>query len=571
MSAPAFFPLQHRAETFRALLKKRVLVSSKRGRGKAVTWPPEDQICQIRLFLANDVPSSIGSTQNSMQLNCIRNATAQRSLLSAANTPPGPRGCISKRSRFMIDNEVSMTVGKPWDCPKKFACDSMWLLADGDESLELDLQKQRELRVLEAFYPRKTAVPDSPAEPAEICAAFHDNVIPTIPLVPIEEEGDDSGESEHGAKVVDNLAEQPALGKSMDACMLDFPTSKSSSMDACIPDFPTSKASSTPSQERSLHAHDSFSGSTDAKVAAAAAAAAACMAFHKHGSAKLVNADLLVEILRNPELLKSLTIFNQSSNNPALVINGLTLCSPSQLSHNQGLQYSGPPNKASMGGPHNAGLPSPVSVLSDWTQQEYAALPPTQHSMPCENVHAANNFPAVSCALVPSLPPKHSHNPSGMQEGVSGVEAAGVPGFPAPPREGRMVENVACVPNGSSLQGTPDRSCGMVARPFAPAPPPSAVNTHPKLPGRLQQSGQDHPSFQRQHQSLASLDLCRSSLPETRFRRCEKSSGPCFAMKAGHRTARVCIYFNTPRGCRNGGSCAFLHQSGSAELSALAQ
>ncbi|MCO5547974.1 hypothetical protein L7F22_001429 [Adiantum nelumboides] len=555
MSAHAFFPLQHRAEMFPAQLKKRVVVSSKRGRGKAVTWPPEDQICQIRLFLANDVPSSIGSVQDSVQLNCIRNTSVQRSLLSVANTPPGLRGCIAKRSRFMIDNEVSMTIGRPWDCPKKFTCDSTWLLAEGDESLESDLQKQRELRVLEAFYPRWSAVPDSPAEPAEICAAFHDNLIPTIPLVPIEEEGDDNGESEHGAKVVDNLAEQPALGKSMDVCM---------------PDFPTSKSSSTLSQEQSLHAHDSFSGSVDAKVAAAAAAAAAaCMAFHKHGSAKLVNADLLVEILRNPELLKSLTFFNQSSNNAALVINGLTLCSPSQLSHNQGLQYNGPPNKASMGGPLNAGLPSPVSVLSDWTQQEHAALPPTQHSMLCENVHAASNFPAASCALGPSLPPKHSHDPSGMQEGVSGIEASGVPGFPAWPPEGRMVENMPCVLNGSGWQGTTDRSCGMVARPFA-STRRSVANTHPKMPGRPQQSGQDHPSFQHQHQSLASLDLCKSSLPEAKFRRSE-SSGPCFAMKAGHRTARVCIYFNTPRGCRNGGSCAFLHQSGSAELNALAQ
>ncbi|KAI5071677.1 hypothetical protein GOP47_0013928 [Adiantum capillus-veneris] len=146
------------------------------------------------------------------------------------------------------------------------------------------------------------------------------------------------------------------------------------------------------------------------------------------------------------------------------------------------------------------------------------------------------------------------------------------------PPEGITAKNSSCMPNAvvkMSSRVHPDRLCGIVA-PLAPYPPQNVTSFQPKLPGRLHQPAQGPPSHSHggamHHQSPAtSLDPCKRSLTEAKYRGSKEGCGSCLVTKAGQRTARVCMYFNTPRGCRNGGNCAFLHQSGVPELNALAQ
>lgn len=561
MSAPSVFPLQpmRTADTFSSLLHTRFQNRAKRGRGKAVSWPPEDQICQIRFFLSNDAPSSLGSAQAVFQLNHLKSSSTQSGYLDGSlDVPPGFHGSIAKRAKVNTGLEVLMSVGMPWFRPQKFVQECDWLVADGDESKEIGLQEQRELRVLEAFYPRLTSIPDSPAEPVEFGQCLDDSLVPIIPLVAIEEE-DESGQGpEHGVK--EEFESDMAVaehGKLNDEQKPQLPTS------GCL----------THSHDSSKHAQMPTISKMDPKVAAAAAAAAACMAIHKFGANGLVDQELLVEILRNPALLKNLTFFNASRKDLAGPMNGNEVGFVGQPIKNPHIfsQCAGPLNKGCQGIPFNTGLPSPVSVLSDWTQEHSSKF----LSRTPSNLSDTSNVKNVSSCMPPSLPFRHSHSTYPSRENVSRMESASVPlqGVHAFAQETGLGMKASHISNNASAQTTSivhvDRSCGMVA-PLAPFPSQNVVNFNSSVLGRTQPAQMLNAAAQIgvMHDSAP----CRSSFSDARLRGMQNENPGLGSMsKTGPKPTRLCMYFNTPRGCRNGGSCAFLHQSANQELNPIAQ
>ncbi|XP_054824542.1 zinc finger CCCH domain-containing protein 6-like isoform X2 [Prosopis cineraria] len=198
----------------------------------------------------------------------------------------------------------------------KFALSQNWLVAAGEESKEKVDQKLREMKVLEAVYPRPSAIPPSPSVSLDVQEEdYDDNLTPLIPIVPIEEE-----------ELMDVNPELPAT--------IDTPaTSQAQSLHQYISttDRPIC---SQPSTSSSL-ALTGTSG-LEAELAAASAVAAAIMNSNEQGSS--VDMDLLVRILNDPLLIAKLksvhdgaavTTVNTSANIVGLSSSGFKCTSPS--------------------------------------------------------------------------------------------------------------------------------------------------------------------------------------------------------------------------------------------------
>ncbi|MCO5565084.1 hypothetical protein L7F22_018755 [Adiantum nelumboides] len=177
----------------------------KRRRQKTVTWPIDEKICEVRLFLADDAPSFLGAAvQNSLHCmvakGLINNGTqhfakldvwgAKRVRVEHDNVPPGV-GLSSEAGKSWQPNaelDAGMAVTCSWRQPLKFLLDDSWLWARGEDSVEIASQQQRERRFFEAFYPRLVSIPDRPMEPQEPSQEINDTLVAGIPLVPFEDE-----------------------------------------------------------------------------------------------------------------------------------------------------------------------------------------------------------------------------------------------------------------------------------------------------------------------------------------------------------------------------------------------
>lgn len=337
------------------------------------------------------------------------------------------------------------------------------------------------------------------------------------------------------------------------------------------PQLPTSGCL-TQSHDSSKHLQEPTISIMDPKVAAAAAAAAACMAMHKFGANGLVDQELLVEILRNPGLLKNLTFFNASRKDLAGPMNGNEAGIVGQPNKNPHIfnQSATPLNKGCSGNPFNTGLPSPVSVLSDWTQ-EHSSKFLSRTASNLSDISDASNVKNVSSCMPPSLPSRHSHSTYPSWENVVRMECASVPlqGVHAFAQETGLGVKASHISNNASAQTASnvhvDRSCGMVA-PLAPFPSQNVVNLNSSVLGRVQPAQMLNAASQIgvKHDSAP----CRNSFSDARLRSLQNENTALGSMsKTGPKTGRLCMYFNTPRGCRNGGNCAFLHQAANQEPS----
>nr|KYP39856.1 Zinc finger CCCH domain-containing protein 6 [Cajanus cajan] len=100
-----------------------------------------------------------------------------------------PPGFESSHFRNQSKVELSCIAQTKWECPAPFVVSSHWRVAAGEESREKEDQKLREMRVLEAVYPRLSAIPPSPTVSLNVEEEdYDDNITPLIPIIPIEEE-----------------------------------------------------------------------------------------------------------------------------------------------------------------------------------------------------------------------------------------------------------------------------------------------------------------------------------------------------------------------------------------------
>ncbi|KAJ0247770.1 Zinc finger CCCH domain-containing protein 6 [Hirschfeldia incana] len=150
-------------------------------KSKRVSWPPDFKLCQVRLFISEDSPSQVGSdSQDHLQA---------KSHPSEDNLPPGFGGPLSANESQINISDIPVI---KWECSIRILLDEEWRVVAGEESKEVETQSQRELRVLEAFYPGASAIPPNPSVPADVVNSdYDDQQTLVIPILPVEDDDAD--------------------------------------------------------------------------------------------------------------------------------------------------------------------------------------------------------------------------------------------------------------------------------------------------------------------------------------------------------------------------------------------
>ncbi|CAI0392892.1 unnamed protein product [Linum tenue] len=148
-----------------------------------VTWAPDVRLSQVKLFSRDDCPSKVG---NQAQCHVKHRDRIPRGILQNPNSrefsdlpPPG-----------FEDSHSQFATLLQWKCPPKFGLSSRWCVAAGEESQEMRAQKQREMSLFEAVYPRLSAVPPNPCNLLNAECEKADACVPIIPLTPVEEDAE---------------------------------------------------------------------------------------------------------------------------------------------------------------------------------------------------------------------------------------------------------------------------------------------------------------------------------------------------------------------------------------------
>ncbi|XP_021854911.1 zinc finger CCCH domain-containing protein 6 [Spinacia oleracea] len=230
-------------------------------KSKRVSWASDGNLCQVRLFLSEDSPSQVGGgAQDHLQVKKNISGLPVNGVVADDNLPPGFEGF--NPANQLKDRLAQIPVVK-WRPPPKFILGVEWQVVIGEESEEVEVQSERELRVLEAYYPRESAIPPNPATaPDIVCAGQDDQTLPSIPITPIEEE------------------DQPDPSPDSIACS-----------------SATTKSYPLVAQGGTLAAGVASCGQADALKAALTAVAK---------SNEQIDHDLLVKILSNPTILEQL-------------------------------------------------------------------------------------------------------------------------------------------------------------------------------------------------------------------------------------------------------------------------
>ncbi|KAL3505375.1 hypothetical protein ACH5RR_035216 [Cinchona calisaya] len=154
-------------------------------KSKRVRWPSDDNLCQVRLFLSEESPVQVGfGSQDDLQAKTSWSSHAN-SMVSDDNLPPGFEGT---QPANLLWNKLPQIPLIKWRCPPQFVLDDTWRVVAGEESKEVEVENTRTERVLEAIYPRPSAIPPNPS--IERGAEFSSPCDPPtlIPITPIEDE-----------------------------------------------------------------------------------------------------------------------------------------------------------------------------------------------------------------------------------------------------------------------------------------------------------------------------------------------------------------------------------------------
>ncbi|KAL2499404.1 Zinc finger CCCH domain-containing protein 6 [Abeliophyllum distichum] len=248
-----------------------------------VNWASDVNLCQVRLFLSEESPSQVGvGTQDHLQAKTLWSVHSG-GIASDANLPPGFEGL---QPGNLWKNKLSQLPLIKWRCPPRFEVDGMWRVVAGEESKEVEAQNQREMRVLEAIYPRPSSIPPNPSVSVGIEDSLqNDQNTLLIPITPIEDE--DAALDAPLSYIESNTApmtSQPQL--------LAHATSSSQVSGGTNPnDYKIPESGGDPCVEPDI-------------VAAAHAALTAVMSKNDQGN--LIDHNLLIKILSDPKMIEQL-------------------------------------------------------------------------------------------------------------------------------------------------------------------------------------------------------------------------------------------------------------------------
>ncbi|CAJ2635732.1 zinc finger CCCH domain-containing protein 6-like isoform X1 [Trifolium pratense] len=536
-----------------------------------VSWAPGSNLCQVKLFLSDDYPSKVGMKSKD-NLEGKASSMWCSSTNEYVDLPPG-----FESSHFPNQSKVEFShIPKiKWECPLPFVFSSAWLVAAGEESREKDFQKLREIRVLEAVYPRHSAIPPSPSVSLDVeDEDYDDNLTPLVPLIPIEEE-----ESMPAAVSPQPNGQSQNLHKYMSA-----PTSsRTISPDACA--MPLAGLSS---------------GSV-ADIAAASDVVAAILKSKEQGG--LIDMDLLVKIFNDPKMIENLIsehgLKTATPNSVATATSGLKAATPnSVVTATSGLKAATPSVPMFTSTPDAA-----ASRNTHTSSVGFSGLRPSTPSVSSLN-HTSGKpetlfAPAIpSYSIVTSAYDKPATASVPLSRPVSGKPVSPSAFMPTPTPASHMprpVNNDFHMSNGMptalNVQPRPDSFLASGANRSAsftfasissseqstvPLPPPTG-NLHTVL-NHTQTTATTKP-YQTSTGSASSVkkdvnyylnlirqhgadghDMQDSQIGTRRSNFQDKISvNNNNQGEVKFKSKKQCIYFNSSKGCRNGSDCPFQH------------
>lgn len=533
-----------------------------------VSWASPANLCQVKLFLSEDYPSKVGlNLQDSLE------AKASSMLCSSTNEsidlPPGfESGHFPNQSKVQFSHIPKIK----WECPLPFVFSPNWLVAAGQESREKEVQKLREIRVLEAVYPRPSAIPPSPSVSLDVEEEeYDDNSTPLIPIIPIEEE--------------ESMTNLPKLAAAVNTHPNVQPQNLHHYMPATTSNSSDRNSPRTVSSDARLMPLAGVSSSLEADAAAASEVVAAILKSNEQ--AGLIDMDLLVQILNDPKMIENLinehgvaaTTASSSSNSMVTLTSGLKAATPSvplftstldvaasRNSHTSSVGFSGLKPAIPSVSSFNPTSGKPTTLFAP-AIPSYSIVS-SAHDKPA-TASAPLSRPVSSKPISPSVfmstPTSEPHMPRPVNNNFHMSSPMSTALHTQPQPDSFLASGVkrsASFTFSSSEQSTvplpPSGNLHTVlnnTQPIASTKPyqtssgsASAVkdaNYYKNLIRQHGADGQDKLDSQigSRHSNFQDMKLAHNN-----------NQG-----EVKYKSKKQCIYFNSSRGCRNGSDCPFQH------------
>lgn len=533
-------------------------------KSRKVSWPPDDVLCQVRMFVSDDCPLLVG-VEAQDQLQEKASWILHSNIFDSYELPPG---FDALKHVNQLEGKVSCIPKIDWKTPPRVGLSHNWQVAAGEESEEALAEEQRQLKVLEALYPQHSAIPSSPSvasSAAESCQ--NDDNTPIVPIIPIEEDE---------AANFPSILEEPALTEGL--------------MISATPDLRSYQYSSPqifPTNKKNMFGKALLE--TDV-IAAASVAHTVLMKSKEDGS--MIDTNLLIKILTDPKMVEMLV---ESQGCPAIPekshIPSSRLENPkSSLSFTKadirtspmlgsGKLYSAQPTSIVMPlqGETTAykeatpvPLAKPVKPLT--TQSNLVSSPSYREATP---VPLAKPMPVMvppvssQPSLVSSLPLQSLANPS-----AAAAQPAPTSRIKPAPTRLKQVSSLDPLPTSITDRASLTRqSTGnmppvpkallpvkstMVSRPHtAPVCSPVVRTPIPKDANYFKNLVKQHGGERQEPQD-------QNHLSQRNGRSCDHFESPELHLKPIQtkkpvKIEKPCIYYNSSIGCRNGSSCPYQH------------
>lgn len=482
-----------------------------------VSWSPDVSLCQVRLFSSEDCPSAVGSEAQEL-LQAKTSWILHSNSVDYDDRPPGFEGSSCTNT---MTQRLPYIPQIKWKCPTRIVMNANWHVVAGEESKEAGAQNRRELRVLEAVYPRLSAIPPSPSESMDVKEYHNNDDCNTllIPITPIEE---DDEEEEHIRSSMEHLLK---------------------------PKFPFTEKE--PGNEK-LPSGISPGGSEADVIAAASAALTAIMKTQEQGS--MIDTDLLIKILNDPKIIEGLmshketpakvaTVTKESDADTILRPPSDTASGSKQIAHPVPFPISDPSFLSK--------VPKTGAALSISGSQSVALSAPLSHPEQDKVLKAnSGSNPMTLSVPLPTLRSDFKSPPtSTVNSSNSGSQSVPIT-FSS---TGPMLDMLPRLP--TSTVPAPISGSQPVALPVpkpmfssAKVVPARDINYYKDL---IKQHGGE--CEKPKYPNLSGYGNISSYPPNS------ESAQNLKPKELKSKIQKPCMYFNSSRGCRNGSSCPYQH------------
>ncbi|CAH8364446.1 unnamed protein product [Eruca vesicaria subsp. sativa] len=500
----------------------------KRSKKSRVSWPSGPNLCQVKMFRTEDCPAKVASQPQ--RLSYPKQSSGKRQV---PDLPPGFEG-----NHYAEKISVSTIPRIKWKRPAKFMVSDAWLMGDGGESTERRTENLRISKVLEAMYPHRSTIPSRPSvSPVVEAESFDDSKTPVIRLTPIEDESESSEESSNTSLESNITANKQSSLETKPPCSIQ-------------------QLASGLAPELSL---------------AASAALAALMKTKEHGS--MVDPDLLIQFLKDPEMIKNLITdstgkssetknqpLEANNTNPTRfvpeLVSALPMTKPQPTIIPQ-KQSVAPSQLFTMPEQRRASPPKPEQRrVSPPRPEQRRVSPPKPVNQTISQLNQVNENlpmsvqPCVSIAKQPSLQARLPSSSLPMNVNRQ-----------RPPQvfsEPKVTMNPQ--PQHNSAYRTPEMNYVQAPVGFGRGPQ-TGFNTYPMNLNRTDVSGRVNPVVQPRKSDDYFKNLIRQhgTVNHETTNQYHSQTGKFNGRIDHNKVQKQCMYYGTPRGCQMCDSCVHVH------------